>query len=51
MGARRLMGAASVFSGTGAIVASTAERLTGVTSEKWKHSKDQLHQIIKKTQH
>jgi hypothetical protein len=34
MGARRLMGAASVFSGTGAIVASTAERLTGVTSEK-----------------
>jgi hypothetical protein len=34
MGARRLLGAASVFGGTGAIVAGTAEKLTGVSDEK-----------------
>jgi hypothetical protein len=36
MGARRLVGAASVFGGTGAIVAGTAEKLTGVSDEKMK---------------
>ena len=34
MGARRLLGAASVFGGTGAIVAEAAEKLTGVSSDK-----------------
>jgi hypothetical protein len=34
MGARRLVGAASVFGGTGTIIAETAERITGVSQEK-----------------
>jgi hypothetical protein len=34
MGARRLTGAAAVFGGTGAIVSSVAEKITGVGSEK-----------------
>ena len=34
MGARRLVGAASVFGGTGAIISEAAEQLTGVTSDK-----------------
>ena len=34
MGARRLVGAASVFGGTGAIISEAAEKITGVTSDK-----------------
>ena len=34
MGARRLLGAASVFGGTGAIISGTAEKITGVDKEK-----------------
>ena len=34
MGARRLLGAASVFGGTGAIISEAAEQLTGVSSDK-----------------
>jgi hypothetical protein len=34
MGARRLVGAASVFGGAGAVIESTAESITGVTPEK-----------------
>ena len=34
MGARRLVGAASVFGGTGTIIASAAEKITGVSDEK-----------------
>ncbi len=34
MGARRLVGAASVFGGTGTIIAETAEKITGVSQEK-----------------
>jgi hypothetical protein len=34
MGARRLVGAASVFGGTGAIISEVAEKITGVTSDK-----------------
>lgn len=34
MGARRLVGALSVFGGTGTIIAETAEKITGVSQEK-----------------
>ena len=34
MGARRLIGAASVFGGTGSIIAAAAEKITGVSQEK-----------------
>ena len=34
MGARRLVGASAVFGGTGAIIESAAEKITGVSSEK-----------------
>ena len=34
MGARRLVGASAVFGGTGKIIESAAEKITGVTSEK-----------------
>ena len=34
MGARRLVGAASVFGGTGTIIAEAAEKITGVSPEK-----------------
>ncbi len=34
MGARRLIGAASVFGGTGTIIATAAEKITGVSQEK-----------------
>jgi len=34
MGARRLVGAASVFGGTGTIIAEAAERITGVSPDK-----------------
>ena len=34
MGARRLVGAASVFGGTGAIISEAAEKITGVSPEK-----------------
>ncbi len=34
MGARRLIGAASVFGGTGTIIAAAAEKITGVSQEK-----------------
>jgi len=34
MGARRLVGAASVFGGTGAIISEAAEKITGISPEK-----------------